>query len=402
MRIKAKLYKIDKMPPVLTTTLLNVRGEIRRAQVKMLDTSVLNLDLLQSYFRKKTPPVLIGNYQDGANQIFIFGYKEGKAGTENKCNLPAPYENTVLFGDALIIVSQSEETSEEAWANPTTYLPTAWEDFVGRAAGIRRPLAADEDAESESSDEDEEALGEIEDDGEADASSEEEANSIIEEEEEEAPPPVRRKKKAAPTHAMSGYEKQNILLMSQSKNELSVDMDYISYPKRRLCVDRFKFLNECANLTQDKIIELEREIYISSIEDAKKMHIFVHWDNKLFEEIYIQKQRRLFSNLHPASPVGNKSLLERLTYGGIMINTLARMSDIDLYPENWERLREIQDIREQRWLEGNTSRKTDQFKCGRCQGRECSYYELQTRSADEPMTIFITCLNKDCGKRWRQ
>lgn len=28
------------------------------------------------------------------------------------------------------------------------------------------------------------------------------------------------------------------------------------------------------------------------------------------------------------------------------------------------------------------------------------YYEKQTRSADEPMTVFGTCL--DCGKKWRQ
>ena len=43
---------------------------------------------------------------------------------------------------------------------------------------------------------------------------------------------------------------------------------------------------------------------------------------------------------------------------------------------------------------------TDQFKCGRCKSRECTYYELQTRSADEAMTTFITCLK--CGNRWKQ
>ena len=42
---------------------------------------------------------------------------------------------------------------------------------------------------------------------------------------------------------------------------------------------------------------------------------------------------------------------------------------------------------------------TDQFKCGRCKKRQCSYFEMQTRSADEPMTIFVTCIN--CGKRWK-
>ena len=55
---------------------------------------------------------------------------------------------------------------------------------------------------------------------------------------------------------------------------------------------------------------------------------------------------------------------------------------------------------EKRQLEGNKSMATDQFLCTRCFKRECTYYEMQTRSADEPMTIFINCLN--CGQNWRQ
>lgn len=37
--------------------------------------------------------------------------------------------------------------------------------------------------------------------------------------------------------------------------------------------------------------------------------------------------------------------------------------------------------------------------CSRCKGQKTSSYSLQTRSADEPMTVFVTCLT--CGKRWR-
>ena len=39
------------------------------------------------------------------------------------------------------------------------------------------------------------------------------------------------------------------------------------------------------------------------------------------------------------------------------------------------------------------------YKCGACRGTNTTHYQLQTRSADEPMTVFITC--KDCGKKWR-
>ena len=43
---------------------------------------------------------------------------------------------------------------------------------------------------------------------------------------------------------------------------------------------------------------------------------------------------------------------------------------------------------------------SNNIKCGRCKKKECSFYQLQTRSADEPMTTFVTCLN--CGNRWKQ
>ena len=42
---------------------------------------------------------------------------------------------------------------------------------------------------------------------------------------------------------------------------------------------------------------------------------------------------------------------------------------------------------------------TDAFKCGKCKQRKCTYYQLQTRSADEPMTTFVTCVN--CDNRWK-
>lgn len=39
------------------------------------------------------------------------------------------------------------------------------------------------------------------------------------------------------------------------------------------------------------------------------------------------------------------------------------------------------------------------FKCARCKGYKTTYYEMQTRSADEPMTVFITC--HQCHNRWK-
>lgn len=43
--------------------------------------------------------------------------------------------------------------------------------------------------------------------------------------------------------------------------------------------------------------------------------------------------------------------------------------------------------------------KTDLLKCGKCKKKDCTYNQLQTRSADEPMTTFVMC--NACGNRWK-
>lgn len=40
------------------------------------------------------------------------------------------------------------------------------------------------------------------------------------------------------------------------------------------------------------------------------------------------------------------------------------------------------------------------YQCKRCGDRKTVSTEKQTRSADEPMTVFITCLS--CGNKWKE
>ncbi|CAM9370242.1 unnamed protein product [Chrysoparadoxa australica] len=39
------------------------------------------------------------------------------------------------------------------------------------------------------------------------------------------------------------------------------------------------------------------------------------------------------------------------------------------------------------------------FECHRCKSRRTDFFQQQTRSADEPMTVFVTC--EACGYKWR-
>ena len=106
------------------------------------------------------------------------------------------------------------------------------------------------------------------------------------------------------------------------------------------------------------------------------------------------------ANFHPKTYVENTELYERYKSGEITFQEISEMDTYQLFETRWTYSFHQQQIREKRQLEGNKAMATDQFLCTRCFKRECTYYEMQTRSADEPMTIFITCLN--CGKHWRQ
>ena len=83
----------------------------------------------------------------------------------------------------------------------------------------------------------------------------------------------------------------------------------------------------------------------------------------------------------------------------VSFEQICTMNHYDLFKSKWNERIEHQLLIEKRQLEGNKSMATDQFLCKRCFKRECTYYEMQTRSADEPMTTFVTCIT--CGNRWK-
>ena len=144
---------------------------------------------------------------------------------------------------------------------------------------------------------------------------------------------------------------------------------------------------------------IERGIYNFSLEKAEKNKIVKTWDNKLFKQIYVDKCRSIYTNLNSDNYINNKRLLNRLLDKEFKARDLAFMTPQYTFPEKWKNLIDLKYKRDKVLYETKPEAMTDQFKCSRCKKRKCSYFELQTRSADEPMTVFITCIN--CGKRWK-
>ena len=151
----------------------------------------------------------------------------------------------------------------------------------------------------------------------------------------------------------------------------------------------------CTLINDDKISSnLEKGVLNYSINVSNNKNIVKKWDNGYFVIIYTERLRTVIFNLK-----NNKELLTKIKNKEIKAHKLAFMNHQEMDPERWKPLIEDKKIRDKNMYNPQIDANTDNFTCGKCKSKRCSYYQLQTRSADEPMTTFVTCI--DCGNRWK-
>ncbi|XP_050765756.1 transcription elongation factor A protein 3 [Gymnogyps californianus] len=130
----------------------------------------------------------------------------------------------------------------------------------------------------------------------------------------------------------------------------------------------------------------------SEIED----HIFQ--ELKSTDMKYRNRVRSRISNLKDPK---NPSLRRNVLCGAILPSLIARMTAEEMASDELKELRNTmtqEAIREHQMAKtGGTV--TDLFQCGKCKKKNCTYNQVQTRSADEPMTTFVLC--NECGNRWK-
>ena len=138
---------------------------------------------------------------------------------------------------------------------------------------------------------------------------------------------------------------------------------------------------------------LEKGIFNYCIKEATDRQIVKKWDNVYFTHLYIDRLRTIYHNLK------NTTLIGKLVNKTIKPHEIAFMTHQEIIPEKWKQLLSDKKIREENIYAPKLEASTDGFTCRKCKSKECSYYQLQTRSADEPMTTFVTCI--PCGNRWK-
>ena len=142
---------------------------------------------------------------------------------------------------------------------------------------------------------------------------------------------------------------------------------------------------------------IEKSIYNATIKEARIRFIERSWDCVRFTWIYKKNFLKVYSNIKTNQ--NSTFVLNKIKYGIWEPEKIVSMKAQELYPDMWENIILNNKKKMDLLSSENKGQGTAMFKCGKCKERNCTYYQMQTRSADEPMTTFVTCLS--CNNRWK-
>ena len=166
------------------------------------------------------------------------------------------------------------------------------------------------------------------------------------------------------------------------------------YYKRQLCIDKF---SNIFNLDKENslVLNLEKGIFNECIKYCKQRSIELKWSNYNFFKKYSQLARKVIANITYTPNAEN--VKDKIIKNIWPAETIASKTHSELYPEYHAELKlKIM----AKYINNHPEQEHDGFfTCGKCKSKKTTYTQAQTRSADEPMTTFVTCLN--CYHRWK-
>lgn len=166
------------------------------------------------------------------------------------------------------------------------------------------------------------------------------------------------------------------------------------------------------NETSNKVsINLEKSILNYAIQLAEKEtlipyridYVFPSFDNPEFIPYYRRAYMKLYFNLfkNKCKDYVQDSIINNKFDIYTIVNLPHENLDPTKYFKSQQRYNKIYFVGGQ--TETMKKLRKDAVgllgKCGRCKSKDLDYTQVQTRSADEPMTTFVYCSN--CHNRWK-
>ena len=161
-------------------------------------------------------------------------------------------------------------------------------------------------------------------------------------------------------------------------------------------------VNEFATLLKQKVTDpmpfnLEKSIFNWAIRESKLKNDVPAWENHMFKERYKTKFLNIKYNMQ------NSDLTDRILKKEVKTTTIAGLNAMGLDPKGRTATmyKQRQEFHMKKLLDAKKEHSdfVGMFICGKCKSNKTTNYQMQTRSADEPMTTFVTCLN--CSKNWK-
>lgn len=168
----------------------------------------------------------------------------------------------------------------------------------------------------------------------------------------------------------------------------SVDLrdTFIKYAEN--CLDRAKTQLILSDLLID--IDIAIKIESSIFEYSLNFCCNKKYEQNYIKPIYEDKLNEILCNLDENKKgIENKTFKKDILSGKINPSNVSFLSPSQIHPEKWTHLIKKREYIEQR--EKNIVY-SDAYKCFKCGESKCKITQVQTRSADEPMTTFVVCV----------
>jgi transcription elongation factor S-II len=142
---------------------------------------------------------------------------------------------------------------------------------------------------------------------------------------------------------------------------------------------------------------VEMAVHNFTCRELKTHHRIQKYGNDYYW-MYKDRARSLFRNFQ-SNPFFLDSVrqLSSATEWGTFLETCTH---IDMDSDQWKDQLEKKSKRDYARFHEEEQASTDMYICPKCRSRKATFYTLQIRSADEPETVFVTCL--DCKHNFRR
>ena len=284
----------------------------------------------------------------------------------NQHMLPSPFDEETYSGPIVILASENDD-QDDYDKSVTSYVNLKPDEYETLYSEWTFDIEEEEEAEVEA--EGEEVEG-VEDD-----------DDVDEEIEPEEEPEVIQKQ----------HVHKEKPLQVKTKNV------YVDCAIREKVIENFSELFG----NREYAVNLEHHLLHLMVDTAVKEGIEVDWGNRVFWNMYRNKAISLYENLRGTKSyvTNNENWLKKINDGEISVQTYVEMNAIDSCPLRWKSAIEKMIETEKKLYSKNQAASIVMWCSGCKKKAKCDYYQMQTRSADEPMTTFVTCL--ECDRKWK-